>query len=116
MSQVVKTDGRERRYKILNLPEHFVVNMFITDALRPGDCYTRHRLFNDEFPEGIEVVHTTYSHMYMAWSLILWHPSWPIIGNGEIPPLLQGGMKCETFVFGKETEITKSWRHLPSQL
>lgn len=47
-----------------------------------------------EIPEDAKIVGTYYDHSRMAFVFTLYHPSFPVVPDGEVVPLINRADKC----------------------
>lgn len=78
----------QRRYKIIQVPDHMVLNCFVTSTDGP-ECLTMNRITIPGLPENARVVFANWSNYRGCFELVVYHESFPELPAGEEIPVLQ---------------------------
>lgn len=80
----------ERRVKLLKLDPRHILDLFNAGS---AACLAVPRL--DGVPQGTEVLGVQAEWLPHCISLLLYHPSWPEVRPGEIPPRVDASFRLE---------------------
>lgn len=96
----------ERRFKIINIHDQMILNLFCT-KYSSTDCIPK--MTFPDLPEDVAIMSCQWSFQKMCFEAVVYHPSFDIVSDFEIPPTLMS--KIEVVRLKVESTGTVGYNH-----